>query len=260
MIGNDVVDLEDPDTRLETFRPRFEERVFDPAERRSIAKDADPHLRRWAHWAAKEAGYKLGRQADDTFVFTPSRLVARFDSIESEAKGVTVRRGVLSLPRAIAPGFSHLALRSDETSERVHVLAAPPGADWDAIVSAIDVTGTGDDPSERVRRLARFTIARDLGVEEARVAIGRRGDPRQGGASKIPTALIDGARSGLVLSLSHHGRFVACAMTLRTDPDAVPRGARTPSGGAVGESGTSGFEAMRRATMAAAPGRNEVVR
>ena len=86
MIGNDIVDLEDPDTRPETFRPRFDERVFDAAERRSIARDADPHKRRWAHWAAKEAGYKLGRQADEDFVFTPSRLVARFEAIESEDK------------------------------------------------------------------------------------------------------------------------------------------------------------------------------
>ena len=28
MIGNDVVDLEDPDTRPETFRPRFDRRVL----------------------------------------------------------------------------------------------------------------------------------------------------------------------------------------------------------------------------------------
>ncbi|MEM9176449.1 MAG: 4'-phosphopantetheinyl transferase superfamily protein [Myxococcota bacterium] len=259
MIGNDVVDLEDLDARPETYRPRFDERVFDPAERRSIAKDADPHLRRWAHWAAKEAGYKLGRQADDTFVFTPSRLVARFESIDAEEGGRTIRKGQLALPRALAPGLGHLELRSDETAERVHVLAAPPGADWDAIVAAIDVREDEDDPSERVRALARFTIARDLGIEETRVEIGRRGDPRAGGAAKIPTALIDGSRSGLVLSLSHHGRFVACAMTLRADPEAVPRGAPAPGRGAIGQDGSGGCEAMRPATRPASAARSEVV-
>ena len=113
MIGNDIVDLKDPDTRPETFRPRFDERVFDAAERRAIARDADPHKRRWAHWAAKEASYKLGRQVDEDFVFTPSRLVARFESIESEEGGRTIRKGTLALPRSIAPGFGHLELRSD---------------------------------------------------------------------------------------------------------------------------------------------------
>ena len=261
MIGNDIVDLEDPDTRPETFRPRFDERVFDPAERRSIARDSDPHTRRWAHWAAKEAGYKLGRQVDEDFVFTPSRLVARFDSIESEAGGRTLRRGTLTLPRALAPGLGHLELRSDERAERVHVLAAPPGADWEAITDAIEIIAPDADPSARVRDLARFMIARDLGIDEARVEIGRRGDPRAGGAAKIPTALIDGSRSGLVLSLSHHGRFVACAMTLRADPDAIPRGSSSSSrgSGASRSGGSSGFEAMRRAGTATSSARNEVV-
>lgn len=259
MIGNDVVDLEDPDTRPETFRPRFDERVFDPSERRAITRDDDPHARRWAHWAAKEAGYKLARQVDETFVFTPSRLVARFDAVESEAGGRTVRRGCLGLPRALAPGFDQLELRSDETSERVHVLAAPPGADWDAIVSSIELAESGDDPSAHVRALARLAIARDLGIDEARVAIGRRGDPRAGGAARIPTVVIDGARSGLALSLSHHGRFVACAMTLRADPDDCPRGSRSPGRGTRGDGGVGGFEAMRRAQMAAAKLRNEVL-
>ena len=261
MIGNDIVDLEDPDARPETFRPRFDERVFDVAERRSIVRDADPHMRRWAHWAAKEAGYKLGRQATEDFVFTPSRLVARFESIESEESGRTIRKGTLALPRSIAPGFGHLELRSDETSERVHVLAAPPGADWDAITEATEIVSADADPSDRVRALARFMIARDLGIDETRVAIGRRGDPRAGGAAKIPPALIDGARSGLVLSLSHHGRFVACAMTLRSDPDAVPRGTRSGAAGsgAAGGGDMNGCEAMRRGWGSTSPARNEVV-
>lgn len=259
MIGNDVVDLEDPDTRPETFRPRFDQRVFDPSERRAIARDGDPHARRWAHWAAKEAGYKLCRQAVEAFVFTPSRLVARFDSVESEEGGRIIRRGSLALPRALAPGLDHLELRSDETSERVHVLAAPPGADWDAIVSSIELAESGDDPSARVRSAACGAIARDLGIDEDRVSIGRRGDPRAGGAAKIPTVLIDGARSGLSLSLSHHGRFVACAMTLRVDPGECPRGSRRSGTGALGNGGTGGVEAMHRAQRAASSGRNEVV-
>lgn len=258
MIGNDVVDLEDPDTRPETFRPRFDRRVFDPAERRAIARADDPHACRWTHWAAKEAGYKLARQVDETFVFTPSRLVARFDSIALEAGSRIVRRGTLSLPRALGPGLDHLELRSDETGERVHVLAAPPGADWDAIVSSIERDDGAEDSSARVRSVARQTIARDLGIDEARIAIGRRGAPRASGAARIPTVLIDGARSGLALSLSHHGRFVACAMTLRADPDESPRGAQSAGQGARGNEGVGGFEEMRRAQRAAAKVRNEV--
>ena len=67
MLGNDIVDLLDPESRPESFRPRFDDRVFDPREQTDIAHDDDPHTRRWAHWAAKEAAYKLARQVDSNF-------------------------------------------------------------------------------------------------------------------------------------------------------------------------------------------------
>ena len=64
MLGNDVVDLLDVDARPETFRRRFDARVFAPEERRAIAADPRPQALRWAHWGAKEAAYKLARQLD----------------------------------------------------------------------------------------------------------------------------------------------------------------------------------------------------
>lgn len=240
MLGNDVVDLRDVDAQPETFRPRFDERVFSPLERRAIERDAAPHSRRWAHWAAKEAAYKLARQVDPTFVFSPVSLVARFGAAEEgagmqssadpeatdtadlqrTAERVSMRVGVLSLPDAIAPGLRDLELRSFETAEHVHVLALPLGSDWDAVVFGVEAVGfagapgsTGDvsraalDSSASVRALAVRRIARDLGIDATRITIGRRG--------KIPTVAIDGAPSAMSISLSHHGRFVACAMQVR---------------------------------------------
>lgn len=243
MLGNDVVDLQDPDARSESFSSRFDERVFDAAERRAIARDPDPQARRWAHWAAKEAAYKLAKQVVDDFVFTPGRLVARFGAPDVPAAGRVLREGTLSLPAPIAEGLQSIELRSDETAERVHVLAAPQGADWDAIVSALDVVSADDEPGLAVRRLARDAIARDLGIADERIAIGRRGSPRAAGAAKIPTVEIDGARSALAISLSHHGRWVACAMTLHPDPAAA---APDPGEGAAEGEGVPGCEAARR--------------
>ena len=79
MVGNDIVDLFDPDAQPRSFRPGFDERVFAAEERRAIEQDPNPLARRWAHWAAKEAAYKLARQIDETFVFSPRRLVANYD-------------------------------------------------------------------------------------------------------------------------------------------------------------------------------------
>jgi hypothetical protein len=207
MLGNDVVDLEDPETRPETFRPRFDERVFDPVERRAIARDPRPHARRWAHWAAKEAAYKLARRVDPRFVFSPRRLVARFE--EQEAAGATgfQRRGSLSLPAGLLAGdMGRLELRWTEEGAALHVVARPGGSDWGAVTTALEAIEEDQDPSRSVRALARGCIARDLGIELERVQIGMQG--------RLPLVEIDQAPSRCTLSLSHHGRFVACALAV----------------------------------------------
>lgn len=216
MLGNDIVDLRDPDARPESFNARFDERVFSVDEQRAIAQDSDPLARRWAHWGAKEAAYKLARQIDSTFVFSPGRLVANFSENASDAPvsgrrvGRRERRGLLELPRALPEGIRMLELRSFETADRVHVVAVPEGSDWGSVDSAVEPLGSEmDDPSTVVRRMAVREISRSLGVSAKRLAIGREG--------RIPTVEIDGFRTSLSLSLSHHGGWVAYAMRLQAD-------------------------------------------
>lgn len=229
MLGNDVVDLEDADARPETYSHRFEARVFAAQERRAIAEDEDPQACRWAHWGAKEAAYKLARQLDPRFVFSPIALVACFEPRflraktgpqEAGERDTIVqfeRRGRLSFSVGGSTGertgertrATTLELRSFETGEFVHVVARPAGADWGAVAMAVEsLAGRTQDPGLAVRRLALRRVADELGVESGRLSIGRR--------DRIPTVELDGRTTQLALSLSHHGRFVAFAM--------VPRG------------------------------------
>jgi hypothetical protein len=174
MLGNDVVDLYDFDSRPETYRPRFDARVFDECERRAIAHDLHPLARRWAHWAAKEAAYKLVRQVDSGFVFAPRRLVVRFEPVSPDAGRRRERRGQIDLPQGGELAGSVVEVRSFETPEYVHVIALPAGADWGAVAARVSELDPADaDPSEAVRRMARAEIACSLGVEEGRLAIGR---------------------------------------------------------------------------------------
>lgn len=210
MLGNDVVDLRDADSRPESYRSRFDERVYADPERRAIARDPRPLARRWAHWAAKEAAYKLARQLDPGFVFAPKRLEACF---EPPAPGAaagrrSVRRGRLALPTVAGRAGVEVELKSFETPDRVHVIALPAGADWEAVESAVELRGGGaaaEDARQAVRRLARREVGRSLAVPEARLSIGRRG--------RIPVLELDGQPTPLALSLSHHGRWIAYAMT-----------------------------------------------
>lgn len=219
MLGNDVVDLQDPDSRPESFRPRFDERVFSPDEQRAIAHDANPLARRWAHWAAKEAAYKLARQIDSTFIFSPGRLIASYAPVEARVRGRLERRGHLLLGQSharneVAP--LRIALRSFETRERIHVVAVPETADWGAVDFAVERLAADEkDSSAAVRTMAIAEIGRRLGVTLDRLSIGRRG--------RIPTVLLDGSVTSLSLSLSHHGNWIGYSMALRMD-SVVPAG------------------------------------
>ncbi|MCA9505334.1 MAG: 4'-phosphopantetheinyl transferase superfamily protein [Myxococcales bacterium] len=207
MLGNDVVDLRDPESDPESFRPRFDERVFAEEERREIAHDPRPLARRWAHWAAKEAAYKLARRLDPGFVFSPRTLVARFDPLSEAATrgpGVVERRGRLELPRTVGPEISTLELRSTESAACVHVVALPGGFDWGAVdVGVARIDPAREDAGRVARALAITDVARSQGVAAERLAIAKVG--------RVPVVELDGERTSLVLSLSHHGAWVAFA-------------------------------------------------
>ncbi len=236
MLGNDVVDLRDADSRPESFRPRFDARVFTPEERRAIARDQQPLIRRWAHWAAKEAAFKLGKQLDPDFVFAPGRLQVRFDSGAPGTGRRLEHRGVVEwIGASERTPLGRIEVRSFETEERVHLIALPAGADWAAVDFAVEALETPTtDPSASVRRLAVREIARSLGVEPHRLSIGRRASsdsdsPRSaksatGRPGRVPTVLLDGVETSLALSLSHHGRWIGYAMTPRIEAVIVANG------------------------------------
>ena len=79
MLGNDVVDLRDPETH--TRHPSFDARVFTETERRSLDASPDPHAMRQMLWAAKESAYKAARRRDPRVVFSPIRFETVLDGI-----------------------------------------------------------------------------------------------------------------------------------------------------------------------------------
>ena len=248
MIGNDVVDLRDPDADPTSFRPRFDTRVFGASERAAIDRDPRPGLRRWAHWAAKEAAYKALRRVDRDFVFAPSRLVARFASM-TEATPIAqaseagkaqrfVRRGeLLSLGPESEGGSRRIALRCEEWRDGVHVVAWLPSVDPRALLHGITRLATPeDDASAAARALALDHIAARIGCRVGRLAVGRRG--------RIPTLEIDGEATASPLSLSHHGCYVGFAW--RADSSELARRAEARAGSlAKHAAGRDAAEPMR---------------
>ena len=195
MIGNDVVDLRDPEAGAEARHPGFDARVFTPAERAALAASATPERLRWQLWAAKEAAYKLLKKRDPRCVFSPRRFaVSLREGGSADVAHADVRVRVGFDPSA---DFVHAVATDGDLSParlRVGVRRLPSAAG-----------AAPDAPGRAVRQLA-VSALRDVWPTAASVRIGRAG--------RVPVVEVDGVRADADLSLSHHGRWVAFACEL----------------------------------------------
>jgi len=96
LVGNDVVDLRDPENQPGAIHPRFDERVFTPVERARLTDEATAHRTRWLMWAAKESAFKVARKLDPGVRFLPRRFRVDF---EGDALAVVRHAGKKSPPR-----------------------------------------------------------------------------------------------------------------------------------------------------------------
>lgn len=197
MVGNDVVDLGDPEVQPERRHPRFDARVFTSAERRCLTGSAEAERLRWALWAAKESAFKaLLRLAPGT-PFSPRAFAADLASVPGGLQGRVTRGGCSFTVRVAIHGAAlhAVALAAGVGAERLVVGLRALGAD--------EARRAGASASAAVRHLARGLFARRLHLEPARLAVERAG--------RLPRLLVEGMEAPVALSLSHHGRFVACA-------------------------------------------------
>jgi phosphopantetheinyl transferase (holo-ACP synthase) len=188
-VGNDIVDLADAGEPS----PRFLARVLAPAERRR-ARDATAV---WRLWAAKEAAYKLLARDGGALPFA-HRLFA-----------VDVDAGLVRHPRG------EVRVRWQEPAAGAVGCVAWRGPD-EPVSATADLAEVGGEPSAGVRLLCRRLLAGRLGIDVAELEIVRPG----GG----PPASRRRGRPmpGVEISLSHDGRYVACAATIEGGPHAAP--------------------------------------
>ncbi len=190
MVGNDVVDLADPEVVKAPTHPRFDARVFARSEREALRESGAPERLRWFFWAAKEAAYKLVKKQHPAVIFSPPRFVVKLDAT---LVGSVVHAGC-SYPVKLTAG-----------SDSVHAIATEEGAAGQ-IIAGIATTDTPLASSRAVRELAARALAERLRMPREAVRISRRG--------RIPTLEVLGRDATLDLSLSHHGRYVAFACDL----------------------------------------------
>lgn len=190
LVGNDVVDLRDRPSQPKAIHPRWDSRVFTSEELRRLADSPSIHRERWRMWAAKEGAFKVAKKLVPGLPFFPTSF-----SVELEG----------AVHATVVHDVGRFDVLLHETPECVHAVSTPEGSP-PASSDLATVEGGPNLPSrssEQVRDLARGALGRVLALDPADIEISTVGG--------IPVVSSDGTPLPIDLSLSHHGRFVACA-------------------------------------------------
>lgn len=210
LVGNDIVDLHDPWSQPRAIHDRFDSRAFTPGERARIRASRCAHRLRWSMWAAKESAFKVARKLDREVRFFPREFAVRMldDTRAEVSHGV----GRFSVWLERADGWLHalaVPVADAATGYRSGVHGGAAGEDpmgACARVGRVGVEGSGargDRASVRVRELARSAVGSVMNISPTEIEIVTE--------EGIPTLRRRDERLPVDLSLSHHGRFVACA-------------------------------------------------
>lgn len=200
LVGNDVVDLDDPDIASSHLRDRFVERVCDPAERARVRSASDPKVLLWTMFAAKEAAYKVLVKLGCAPGFAHRRLGVAADLRSVRFEGVRLR---LWIDRRV-DGAVHAVASTG---------ARAPLSDVRRV--AFTTGGPRADAGVAARRLACVRVARSVGRPAAALAIERAPLEESWDGFGPPVLLCDGRPCpGADVSLSHDGRFVAFAAAI----------------------------------------------
>lgn len=200
-VGNDVVDLKDPENIGKSMDDRFLGRVFTAGERERIARAPSSDAFLWSFWAAKEAAYKAVSRADPAVCSIPRRYRVVLETEDTTRKPVR-RTGKVITPRG------ELFLEVAVSEEWVHALAAGTEEVLQRLCRRVKRLegGKGANPSAFVRGALLQEIAGRLDCPVGDLSIVKNQD-----GPGAPRVLFRGELLVAEASLSHDGRFAAFA-------------------------------------------------
>lgn len=201
-VGNDVVDLKDPENIGKSKDDRFLCRVFTAGERELIASVPSPDTLLWSLWAAKEAAYKAVSSADPAVCSIPRRY-----RVVLEAEDAT--RKIVRLAGKVITPRGELVLEVAVSADWVHALAAGAEEALKRLCQRVKRLEGGKgavNPSAFVRGALLREIARRLDCPVGDLSVVKNQD-----GLGAPRVLFRGELLAAEVSLSHDGRFAAFA-------------------------------------------------
>jgi phosphopantetheine--protein transferase-like protein len=209
-VGNDVVDLKEPENQGKSGDDRFLGRVFTAEERELIAGAAAPDTLLWSLWAAKEAAYKAVSGGERSLCSIPRRYSVHLDGETAARTGGAAAGTDGRLTGRVITPRGEMALCITVTDDYVHALAAGSDADFAAIIQQVDRMddgGNAGDPSAFVRGQLLREISRRRDCPLADLAV-----RKEASGSGAPRVFLRDRPLAAEISLSHDGRFTAFAL------------------------------------------------
>lgn len=214
-LGNDLIDLHEPEIAGKSQDRRFCARVLSPGENVSLTENPDPDRWLWTLWAVKEAAYKASVQSRPDLTFRPRDYEVM---AEGGGKGPI---GSFFWRRETGPGWLHCLAWTPEEDPGRQVSQVADAAAWggpETDFSAQERASFSGPASAAVRRLARHLLAAQgwPGLQILRAPLGtdRFGPPR---------AWSDQGPAPWSLSFSHHGRWIAAVLNPESRPPAFQK-------------------------------------
>ncbi len=210
------MDLTDPVNIRKSEDARFIERVFTPLEAGLISSSPEPDHVLWSLWACKEAAFKAISKAEaissSPLKYSVSLDFSARDNIDAKGRAGHVK-GSITTPA----GDLHLKLVRNK--KYVHALASTHAvAEMNSVswgICKVNLRRTDITPyihSMLVRRALTMKLARHINANPRDLEIVRR--ETSGAGFGPPIVLVGGKESGIDISLSHDGLFLAYAFLL----------------------------------------------
>ena len=228
-VGNDIVDLVEPEAIGKFQDKRFINRVFCSSEQHIISAAALPDRALWTLWAAKESAFKIYAKRNSNPAFAHRKFIclprSAGDFSRKKQVSITVDCPVelsVDIQVKLSGSCVHAFGTDCDTGKSAQhwmlhgigridqrLVESVTGDGLAQQFSAAERTSIQTPQSAQVRMALKQALAAHQKIDATQMQIIR---PSHKGKPQPPYLLIDDRPSPIDISLSHHGRWLAwCA-------------------------------------------------
>jgi phosphopantetheinyl transferase (holo-ACP synthase) len=198
------VDLREPANAEKSRESRFLKKILTNAEIEFVQNAKNPDLALWSHWACKETAYKVVKKSLSDAAFLPRQWQVTFNKRES----------IHSDGEVTIPGHDSVYIRLFSNSNYVHCVGADVLTSLDKLIWSVEALPEEEriNPSLYLRNCLGQSLAKHFSLNSHNIKIKRT---RENGEIQPPHVYLNGSKTDIDISLSHDGRFVAYAFSIK---------------------------------------------